>query len=94
MNKPDHALKYSGVRTFEASLENTSNEIHLSVRDSGVGFDPESTLNRHGLGLISMTERLKLVDGQLVIDSKPQYGTTVHARVPHNGKVKSALAAS
>lgn len=41
-----------------------------------------------------MTERLKLVDGQLVIDSKPQYGTTVHARVPHNGKVKSALAAS
>jgi signal transduction histidine kinase len=87
-----NAVKYSGVRRFEASLEGGSNEIHLTVRDSGVGFDPESSLLRHGLGLISMTERLKLVDGHLSINSKPQYGTTIHARVPLNGKVKSAAA--
>jgi PAS domain S-box-containing protein len=88
-----NAVKYSGTRRFEASLERTSSGIHLSVRDSGVGFDPDSAMNRHGLGLISMTERLKLVDGQLSIDSKPQCGTTIHARVPLNAKVKSALAA-
>jgi signal transduction histidine kinase len=74
-----NALKYSGVQRFEASLEGASNEIHLTVRDSGVGFDPESAMHRHGLDLISMTERLKLVDGQLSIDSKPQCGTTICA---------------
>ena len=83
-----NAVKYSGVRRFEATLEYASNEIHLSVRDSGVGFDSESAMNQHGLGLISMTERLKLVDGQLSIESKPQYGTTVHARVPLKSDVR------
>jgi signal transduction histidine kinase len=79
-----NAMKYSGVRQFEATLEGALNEIHLRVHDSGAGFDPESAMNGHGLGLTSMTERLKLVDGQLSIDSKPKSGTTIHARVPLN----------
>jgi PAS domain S-box-containing protein len=86
-----NALKYSGTRRFEATLEGTSNEIHLSVHDSGVGFDSESAMNRHGLGLISMTERLKLVDGQLLIDSKPQCGATIKARVPLRSNVRSEV---
>jgi len=35
-----------------------------------------------GLGLISMQERVKLVGGHLSIESKPQQGTTIHARAP------------
>jgi len=77
-----NALKYSGTRQFEARLEGTSSEIHLRVQDSGIGFDPDSEMHRHGLGLISMRERLKLVDGQLSIHSKPQRGTTIYACVP------------
>lgn len=84
-----NALKYSGTRRFEASLECTSSEIHLSVHDSGVGFDPESAMHHHGLGLISMTERLKLVDGQLLIESKPQCGTTIRASVPLKSKLQT-----
>lgn len=87
-----NAMKHSGVRRFEVTLEEASNEIHLSVYDSGVGFDPEITMNQPGLGLTSMTERLKLVDGQLSIDSKPNSGTTIHARVPLNSKVTSNVA--
>jgi signal transduction histidine kinase len=87
-----NAVKYSGTRRFEVRLGCTANEIHLSVGDSGIGFDPQSAMNRHGLGLISMMERLKLVDGRLSIESRPQCGTTIHARVPLNAKVKSAVA--
>jgi signal transduction histidine kinase len=86
-----NALKYSGVQRFEASLESASNEIHLIVRDSGVGFDPESATDHHGLGLISMRERLKLVDGQLSIESKPECGTTIHASAPLKSKVQSEV---
>jgi len=77
-----NAVKHSGVRQFEVSLKGVLNEIHLAVHDRGVGFDPERAINQAGIGLISMQERLKLVCGQLSIDSKVQRGTTIHARVP------------
>jgi signal transduction histidine kinase len=77
-----NAVKYSGVDEFDVSLTCTSCEIELRVHDSGVGFDPKEPDNRHGLGLISMKERLKLVSGEFSIDSKPGHGTTVIARVP------------
>jgi len=77
-----NAVKHSGVRQFEVSLKAASNEIQLSVHDSGVGFDPEKPMNQHGLGLTSMKERLKLVEGKVSIESKLQSGTTIYARVP------------
>jgi signal transduction histidine kinase len=76
-----NAVKYSGVRTFLGSLVYDAGEIELSVRDSGAGFDLDQALNGHGLGLTSMKERLKLVDGRLSIDSKVGHGTTIKARV-------------
>ena len=77
-----NAVKYSGVHEFGVSFKGEGNEIKLRVRDSGVGFDLNATHNGHGLGLTSMKERLRLVNGQLSIDTKPQVGTTIIARVP------------
>jgi signal transduction histidine kinase len=83
-----NARKHSGVRHFDAELRCTPDAIELTVRDSGCGLDPQQAMKTRGLGLISMAERMKLVDGQLSIDSLPNRGTTIHARVPLN--VRSA----
>jgi signal transduction histidine kinase len=56
--------------------------VELEVIDTGIGFDPEAAMRSHGLGLISMQERLSLVKGEISIESKPGAGTTVRARVP------------
>jgi len=77
-----NALKHSGVRHFEATVQGSPTEIQLIVRDSGVGFDPELAMSTQGLGLISMLERVKLVNGAISISSKPQSGTEVSVRVP------------
>jgi PAS domain S-box-containing protein len=77
-----NSAKHSGQRHFEVRLWGTSDGIHLTVKDSGVGFDRETAKTGLGLGLISMEERLKLLKGTLSIDSQPQRGTTIHARVP------------
>ena len=77
-----NAVKYSGVDAFEVSLTGLSTAIEMRVHDSGVGFDAKRSNNGQGLGLISMRERLKLVGGELSIDSTPGQGTTVLARVP------------
>jgi PAS domain S-box-containing protein len=88
-----NAAKHSGVRQFEVRLWGTSDEIHLTVTDSGAGFDREAAKESRGLGLISMEERLKLVNGTLSIDSQPKRGTTINARVPFDSSSDSAWAA-
>jgi PAS domain S-box-containing protein len=75
-----NCTKHSGVRRFEVRSWGTLSEIHLTVKDSGAGFEIEAARNSRGLGLVSMEERLKLVNGTFSIESKPQCGTTIHAR--------------
>ena len=77
-----NSAKHSGVKHFEVRLWGTSDEIHLMVTDSGAGFDREAAKERRGLGLISMEERLRLLNGTLSIESQFNRGTTIHARVP------------
>jgi PAS domain S-box-containing protein len=77
-----NSAKHSGVRRFEVRLWGTSDEIHLTVSDSGAGFDREAAKQSRGLGLISMEERLKLLDGTFSIESQPKRGTTIHACAP------------
>ena len=77
-----NAAKHSGVRVFEVKLHGSPAEIHLIVRDSGVGFDPELVKETQGLGLISMKERVRLVNGTLSIASRPKSGTQINVRVP------------
>ncbi len=77
-----NSLKHSGVHHYEVRLWGTPEGIHLTVKDSGAGFNPEEARDGRGLGLISMEERLKLLDGTLAIESQPNCGTTVYAHVP------------
>jgi PAS domain S-box-containing protein len=77
-----NAVKHSGVKRFKVELRAAANEIHLAVSDSGVGFNPAAAIEGSGLGLISMQERLQLVEGELSIESAPNRGTTLRARVP------------
>jgi PAS domain S-box-containing protein len=88
-----NSAKHSGVRHFEVRLWGTSDEIHLTVRDSGAGFDREAAKESRGLGLISMEERLKLLNGTFSIESQPKRGTTIHARVPLSSESDSMRAA-
>src|SRR6201981_155928 len=77
-----NVMKHSGVKRIEVQIREASGEIHLIIRDSGKGFDVEAALQGKGLGLTSMRERVRLVNGTIAIESKPMGGTTIHVRVP------------
>src|SRR5271163_3293324 len=85
-----NATKHSGSKHFQVSLSAESNEICLTVQDSGSGFDPAEAIKGRGLGLTGMKERLKLVNGDLSIDSNRQAGATIHARVPLSPPAQTA----
>ena len=78
----NNAAKYSGVKRFDVRLWGTPAEIHLSVTDHGKGFDISSAMRGRGIGLKSMRERVKLMNGHLSIESKPNQGTKILAHVP------------
>jgi len=82
----NNAIKYSGEKRVEVQLREDSGEIHLIVRDLGKGFDVEAALRGKGLGLTSMRERVRLLNGTVAIDSRPAMGTTIHVRVPLEGR--------
>ena len=77
-----NAAKHSHVRRFDVRLACSRNELHLRVSDQGTGFDLESAMKSGGLGLSSMRERVRLVNGTITIDSKPLGGTTICVRTP------------
>jgi PAS domain S-box-containing protein len=77
-----NAVKYSGVRSFTVDLQGTEEWIQLTVADAGNGFEEREAFTCHGLGLISMRERLQLVQGEFSVKSQPGAGTTIRARVP------------
>jgi PAS domain S-box-containing protein len=85
-----NALKHSAVRQFRVELVGDSQEVRLTVSDQGVGFDQRKTDKRQGLGLISMRERMRLVNGQFAVDSEPGRGTKVHCRAPLRNEVAEA----
>ena len=88
-----NGVKHSGERHFRVELRGTSREIQLTVNDIGVGFDQQVAIDRRGIGLVSMRERLNLVGGEFSINSKPGGGTTIRARVPLMVEAHRATAA-
>jgi signal transduction histidine kinase len=83
-----NVVKYAKAHTVtvELSKNDEDEQLHLSVRDDGVGFDVASVRERAvrgaSLGLLSMEERAELAGGGLEYDSAPGRGTEVHAWFP------------
>jgi len=77
-----NAVKHSGVKRIEVHLLEQPNGVHLTISDAGKGFDIQAARQSRGLGLISMMERVRLVNGTIAIESKPMVGTTIHVQVP------------
>ena len=77
-----NVVKHSGASRATVALRSESGEVVLSVVDNGMGFDPVAVRQKDALGLVSMRERARLVQAQLVVFSKPGAGTTVEVRLP------------
>jgi signal transduction histidine kinase len=78
--------RHADARTVEIMLDWESDELSLTIRDDGQGFDP-ATFEGHradggGFGLLGMRERARLLHGTLDVQSAPGAGTCLRVRVP------------
>jgi PAS domain S-box-containing protein len=81
-----NVVKHAKARTVIVELTRNDQQLHLSVRDDGVGFDVaclrEKAVRGTSLGLLSMEERATLAGGGLQYHATPGQGTEVHAWFP------------
>jgi signal transduction histidine kinase len=87
-----NVVKHSGALRVEVQLREDSSWVHLLISDSGKGFDVEAASQGRGLGLTSMRERVRLMNGTMAIDSMPMGGTNIHVRLPHASEREYELA--
>ena len=81
-----NTAKHAKARTVGITVEYHAPYVQMVVKDDGCGFDVGTTLPSSGtskrLGLHGMQERAALLNGSIVIESKPGIGTTIHVRIP------------
>jgi signal transduction histidine kinase len=81
-----NAARHAGVDMARVYLYVEPEEVHLSIRDTGRGFDPKEALarerNRERFGLRSMQERVQTLGGTCDILSQGSQGTQILVRVP------------
>jgi ligand-binding sensor domain-containing protein/anti-sigma regulatory factor (Ser/Thr protein kinase) len=79
-----NAVKHSGARTIEVTLECLPESLRLSVADDGAGFEMAGNghLRPGHYGLIGMKERAAQIGGEFEFDSAPGHGTTVSVQAP------------
>ena len=83
--------KHAAAKQIEVELTDNRGAVHLTIRDSGVGFNVEAAKRGTGLGLTSMQERVRLCGGTLVIHSSGRTGTCIDVQIPHNGASEETL---
>ena len=76
-----NAVVHSTAHEVWVSLRGSAAEVRLQIVDRGVGFDPLRAVPSGGVGLVAIRERLKLVNGDCVIVSRPGEGTRVEGWV-------------
>jgi PAS domain S-box-containing protein len=73
---------HSQATRVDVVLSTESSLVQLCISDNGVGFDPSDPLYYTGLGLISMRERIRAVNGEFYLSSWPARGTLIKCTVP------------
>ncbi len=84
--------KHSGARHALVRLGSSDNQWNLTLEDDGQGFAfsgrmSHDQLDEMGKGPMIIKERLRLIAGDLTVESNPGQGTRLEIRVPRGGEV-------
>jgi len=75
----NNVIRHSEAQNVRLEAELLGKSVRMRISDDGVGFDPTRAINSPGIGLTSMRERIRLIDGKLYVNSAPRAGTQILA---------------
>ncbi len=81
-----NAMRHAKATRIAVRASLSNGAIHLDIRDNGLGFNVTRALERGSrgasVGLLSLQERVRALDGTLTFESDPSRGTTILVHVP------------
>jgi len=77
-----NVVNHAEARSARVELSRQNGRVAMRIIDDGRGFEPGMAASHRGLGLVSLDERVKMLEGTLAIESSPHIGTTVSVMVP------------
>ena len=83
----NNACRHSRSDRIRVSLARSNNHVCIDIRDWGVGFNP-SAVEEQRFGLQGIRERVRLLEGNVAIESAPGIGTQIVVELPLAGKEK------
>ncbi|HJQ27069.1 MAG TPA: two-component regulator propeller domain-containing protein [Blastocatellia bacterium] len=73
----NNIVKHSHATEARIAVKRIGDTIHISIRDNGSGFNVEEKAKAGGLGLLSLSERARILGGRIDIQSAPAQGTAI-----------------
>jgi signal transduction histidine kinase len=94
-----NVIEHASAQQVRVELRRDAEAVYLTIRDDGVGFDPQSVEQRTGgskqLGLPAMRQRVALLGGSCRIESAPGQGTVIQVCWPlGDGRAETGTADS
>jgi signal transduction histidine kinase len=88
--------KHSGARQALIRMASDADKWSLTVEDDGKGFSfvgryNEQQMQEAGIGPMIIRERVRLIAGELTVESNPGQGTRLEVIVPRNGEAPHEL---
>lgn len=75
-------IKHAEATSVSIIIQKKKKLVHIKIEDNGKGFDVAHKIKLNSLGLTTLSERIRILNGTLTIDSKPKKGTTLLAEIP------------
>ncbi|MBZ0291889.1 MAG: sensor histidine kinase [Anaerolineae bacterium] len=85
--------RYAQSETASVLIDQRQQKIRLIIEDNGIGFDPDTVMNKRSLGLQGIRERAALFGGTLTIESQAGHGASLFVEIPLEGDVVHANSA-
>ena len=78
-----NVIKHANASVIDIYINQHESHLNIMVEDDGVGFDPDKINKfKSGIGLSSIDTRVNHFGGHMIIESKPNQGTTVIIEIP------------
>ena len=82
----NNVVKHSAATEAAVVVKNQTALVSVSIRDNGCGFDASAVGSSHtddlGYGVSGITERVRILGGSFIVDSRPTQGTNLSIEIP------------
>lgn len=80
----NNIMKHSRASQLSITLGHSDSKMCLCISDNGIGFDPDKLRSdQMGMGLHNIQKRAALIEGEALIESKPNKGTSITISIPY-----------